>query len=303
MRRTALVLATIALASLGLSACGAKATLNQAMASLSASPYLQVRLSGSVSGPRTAAEESVLSSLSFEVRYYDATGTNLSQATGSSLDSEVIVSVGATTLADLRHLNSNDYLELDPQALSAIPGEDIPSSTLAAAQLLVGGRWFELPASLWQSVAKPPSSSTRAKSQALASSLLKELTKVIETTPSTTLPGGGLSQSGTLQSIATAIAPTLESVLATIPSIGSDVTTPTSVRGTYRLTLSMSGSSASTGSVTITTPATGGDVAVSLNAAIAHASDPVSAPSGATVVTPALLHELESQATSGSASF
>lgn len=303
MRRLLLLVASIAAASLGLSACGAKATLDQAVDSLSASPYLQIHLTGSISGPGTSQAESVFKSLSFEVRYSDASGADLSQASTSTVDDEVIVDVAGSALADVRQLDSNLYLELNPQALSGVPGEHIPSSTLAAAQLLVGGRWFELPSSLLASIAPTPSSSSRAKDQALDKALARDLRKVIESTPYTTLPDGGLSQTGTLQSIATAVVPTIKSFLSTVPSIGSSLSVPTSLQGSYTLTLSMSGSSATGSSVTITTPGSGGDVAVGLSAVITHDDDPVGAPSGATVMTPSLLHEFESDAASGSGTF
>jgi hypothetical protein len=121
--------------------------------------------------------------------------------------------------------------------------------------------------------------------------IVDAISKLINTTTYTTLPNnGGFSQTGSLESVLTTLLPTIESLE------GTSTFTPPNVKGNYTLTLTMSGSSATGGSITITAPnGTQGNVRVGLQAAITHNSDSVVAPVGATIVTKALLKELLSQ--------
>ena len=71
-------------ASLGLSACGATASLNDAVSSLGASPYLQVHLSGNAAGPDSTAAQQVLGSLSVDLSYANPTGASLADSQGTA---------------------------------------------------------------------------------------------------------------------------------------------------------------------------------------------------------------------------
>jgi hypothetical protein len=86
-----------------------------------------------------------------------------------------------------------------------------------------------------------------------------------------------------------AVLPTIESI---DPSAASSVG---AVPGTYTLTLMNNGSVATGGSVSITAPegsGGSGSATVSLSATVTHNNDAIVAPTGATVITPALIQQL-----------
>jgi hypothetical protein len=280
-------------ATLGLSACGTttKATIDQSVASLGAQPDLQVHLTGTASGAGTTEVQKVLAAISVDLRLSNPSGGSLSQG-AKTASGEYLINVGSSTLADIRSIGGNGYLMINATALSSIPGVNISAEELAAVQLVLGGRWFEIPKSLIASELPKSGalSAQEAKDQALEGKLLDVISKVIDTAPAKALSGGGYSETGTIASIVKAVEPTI-STLTTIPSSAN------SVKGTYTLTLTNSGSSATGASVTITAPhGTTGNASVSLAATITHDDDAITVPTGATVITPALLKELEGSA-------
>jgi hypothetical protein len=279
-------------ASLGLSACGATATIHSAVASLGSSPDVQIHLTGTTSGPGTAEAQQVLAVMSIDMDFSNPSGAALSQA-GTAVNSEVIVNVGAETLTDLRDVSGTVYLMINPSALTDIPEVTLPTSEVNAIQLLLGGRWFELKKGFIDSYL-PKTSATAAetaKEQAVAKEIVDAISKLINTTPYTTLPNGGFSETGSLENVLTALLPTIDSLE------GTSTFTPPSVKGNYQMTLTMSGASATGGSIAITAPnGTQGNVTVGLQAAVTHNNNSVVAPVGATIVTKALLKELLSQA-------
>lgn len=280
-------IAGIVAASLGLSACGATATIRSSLSSLGSSPDVQFTLTATASGPGTAEAESVLQLLTIDLDYSNPTGAALSQA-GTSADAEVTVDVGSLTLADVRDVGGNDYVLFNPSTLSSFPSLSLSTSQIAGLQLVFGGRWFEVPKSVIKSYL--PSSSAAAKKtaaeQAAEKKIVDALSKLINSTPYTTLPGGGFSQSGSLMSVVNAVLPAIESLEGTTLN-------PPAVKGTYTITLSGSGSNATGGSITITTPnGTQGNVTVGIQATVTHNDDSVTAPSGATIFSKSLLEEL-----------
>lgn len=280
-------------ASLGLSACGATATIHSAVASLGSSPDVQIHLTGTATGPGTAEAQQALGVVSIDMNFSNPSGAALSQA-GTAVNSEVIVNVGAETLADLREVSGDDYLMINPSALTGIPQVTLPTSEVNAIQLLVGGRWFELQKGFIDSYLPTTSASTAqtAKEQAAGESIVDAISKLIDTSSYTTLPnGGGFSETGSLENALTTLLPTIESLE------GTTTFTPPNLHGNYTMTLTMSGGSATGGSISITAPnGTQGNVTVGLKAAVTHNGSSVVAPVGATIVTKALLKELISQA-------
>jgi hypothetical protein len=287
-------------ASLGLSACGSgtKATIDSSIASLGAQPDLQIHFTASVSGSGTAEAQKVLDVISMDTRYATPSGGPLSQANGKA-NGEVILNVGAKPLLDLRSIGSNLYVQIDLSAVNEIPGLPLTSrdqSELGALQLFLGGKWFEIPSTLLASEL-PSSAATKAKAaqdQAIERKIFDALSKLIDNGHATALSSGGYSETGTLESVVKALLPTIQSV-------DPSATSTSPVRGTYTLTLTNSGSSATGGSISITAPAgngSSGDATVTLRAAVTHDSDPVVVPTNVTVITPALLQQLEGSASS-----
>lgn len=299
MRKIVLVLGVV-VASLGLSACGSgtKATINSSIASLGAQPDLQIHFTASVSGSGTVEAQKALDVISMDTRYATPSGGPLSQANGKA-NGEVILNVGAKPLLDLRAIGSNLYVQIDLSAVNEIPGLPLTSqdqSELGALQLFLGGKWFEIPSTLLASEL-PSSAATKAKAaqdQAIERKIFDALSKLIDNGNATALSSGGYSETGTLESVVKALLPTIQ-------GLDPSATSTSPVQGTYTLTLTNSGSSATGGSISITAPAgsgSSGDATVTLRAAVTHDSDPVVIPTNVTVITPALLQQLEGSASS-----
>lgn len=281
------LLGLLAAGALGLSACGAQATVDQAVTSLGASPYLQLHLTGSLASadPAYANAQSVVKDLSLTLDYASTNGANLSAA-GTSVDGEVLLDVAGTTALDVRSIGGNLYVELNLAPLASLPGLNVPPGSLGAAGQMLDGRWFEIPQSLLSQVAAAhqPSAAQVARAQSLARAAIKALSTLVEGAPYTS-SSGTLTETGTLQSVVDALAPVLG------PATGA--TAPT-VSGTYSISLTTSGTTATGGSVTITSAGTSAHpapspVTVSLQATAGHDTVPVATPAGAIVVTPSML--------------
>jgi hypothetical protein len=278
-------------ASLGLSACGATATIHSAVASLGSSSDVQIHLTGTASGPGSTKAQQVLQVMSVDMDYSNPSGAALSQAS-TAINSEITVNVGAETLADVREVSGNFYVMINPSTLTNIPSVTLSTSEVNELQLLLGGRWFELQKSFIDSYlpATRAATSETAKGQAAAKKVIDALSNLINTTTYTTLPSGGFSQTGSLENVVTSILPTIDSLEGTTVHPGT-------VKGNYTITLTMSGTTATGGSITITTPnGTLGNVSIGLQAAITHNNDSIEAPVGATIITKSLLKGLLSQA-------
>ncbi len=281
------LLGLLAAGALGLSACGAQATVDQAVTSLGASPYLQLHLTGSLASadPAYANAQSVVKDLSLTLDYASTNGANLSAA-GTSVDGEVLLDVAGTTALDVRSIGGNLYVELNLAPLASLPGLNVPPGSLGAAGQMLDGRWFEIPQSLLSQVAAAhqPSAAQVARAQSLARAAIKALSTLVEGAPYTS-SNGTLTETGTLQSVVDALAPVLG------PATGA---TPPTVSGTYSISLTTSGTTATGGSVTITSAGTSAhpapsSVTVSLQATAGHDTVPVATPAGAIVVTPSML--------------
>jgi hypothetical protein len=301
VRKTALLLGVVA-STLALSACGAttKATIDQSVASLGAQSTVQVHLTATAAGAGAGAAQvrAVLKLVSMDVDYVNPSGGPVSQGAKTD-DEDITFNVGAKTLADIREVDGNDYLTVDVTALSAIPGVNLPASQLAAVQLLFGGRWFEIPKSLIDSVAQKQTDANKSQAAAdvaIERQVVDDISKVIDNGRAKALSGGGYSEAGTLVSIVKAVWPTIASVTkTTLPASAAHV------KGTYTLTLTNSGSTATGASITITAPSgTSGNASLGLVAAITHNSQTITAPAGATIVTPALIKQLESSGAAAS---
>jgi hypothetical protein len=298
VRKTLLVLGVVA-STLALSACGAttKATINQSVASLGSQSTLQIHLTGTVTGTDAVKADPILKLVSLNLDYANPSGGPLAQAT-NTLAQDITVNVGSKTLLDIRSLDGNAYLNVDLTSLSTLPGVNLPASQLAALQLVIGGRWFELPKSLIDSVAQKNASANKAKmaaNVALERKLIDAVSNVIDNAHAKALAGGGYSETGTLASILVAVWPTITSVTkTTIPPSAA------AVKGTYTLTLTNAGSTATGASVTIKGPGGAPQItSVGLVASITHDAGAITAPSGATVITPALIKQLESSGAAG----
>ncbi len=298
VRKTSLVLGVV-ISTLALSACGTttKATIDQSVASLGSQSTVQIHLTATATGPGTTQAQPILKLVSVDLAYVNPSGGPLSNDP-TALDQEITINVGTKTLADIRGIDGNDYVNIDLTSLSTLPGVNLPASQLAAIQLVIGGRWFEIPKSLIASLAKKDTTATKAQvaaDVALERKIIDAIAKVIDNGPATALTGGGYSETGTLASIVSAVWPTIASVTkTTIPASAA------AVKGTYTLTLTNAGSTATGASVTISAPGDASQItSVGLVASITHNSDTIAVPSGATVITPALIKQFETSAASG----
>jgi hypothetical protein len=280
--------------SLALSACGSSATITSAVNSIGASPDLQVHVTMSAAGSGSQQVEAVLGLMSVDMNYSSNVGGSLASSAGH-VDAEVAFNVSGHALIDLRVIGTNLYARLDLTGLAALPGVNVSAAQLAAAQLLLGGRWFEVSESLLNSylptTTVAPAQS--AREQAAAKEVVDALSQLVESTPYTTLAGGGLAQTGQLSAVVTALAPVLR-------QFAPQVTVPASVKGTYRIAFTMAGSSATGASLKITAPnGTSGNASLALHVSLTHDATPVVAPTGATVITPALIAQIMGQVQGG----
>jgi hypothetical protein len=278
-------------AALALSACsstpaGKKAAINQFVGSFGSSPDVQVHLTAGFTGPTSANAariQRILKEISVDVRASNPSGAPLSQA-GGTANSEVLVNYGTTSLIDLREVDSNLFVKVDVAALAAIPGVNLPSAEVAGAALVIGGRWFELPKTLFSSLVRTSQvpKAQLATDQAVEAKVLDALSSLIDTTSSKTIPNG-YSETGTLASVRQALLPALS-------GLTHATTLPKVPKGTYTLTLTTSGSTVSGVSISVTAPSIGSTTATgTLTATVAHDDVTIGAPSPVTKITPSLL--------------
>ena len=294
MRKSVLISSGLIAAALALSACGSspaakKEAINQFVASFGASPDVQVHLTASFSGPTTANSarvQKILKEISMDVNVSNPSGAPLSQASGKA-NSEILFNYGSKSFIDLRDVDSNLYVKVDVSALASIPGTNISSAQAAEVQLVFGGRWFELPKGLFDSLVhttKVPKAKLAAD-EAVEAKVLDAVSNLIDTTSYKTL-SNGYSETGTLTSVVRALAPAFSSVTRT-------TTTPKPTKGTYTLTLTTSGSAVSGLSISVTAPYNKTAMATgAISATIAHDSVSITAPSPVTKITPSLLSTL-----------
>lgn len=286
--RKSLVVGSL-VASLGLSACGVSTSINHSVASLGSASDVQIHLAASFTGAGSARAASILKRVSLEIRLSNPTGAALSASAGKA-NAESIVYVGGKSLADIRSVAGNSYVILDLSSLSSLPGINFTTTQLQLVQAIVSKHWFELPKSLLASVmpANAANEAKATKDQAIERTIIDEIVKVIDSSKYTTLSSGGYSETGTIQSIVNAVAPTIDSL--THSSFAAR-----QVKGHYTLTLTNAGSTATGGSISITAPnGNKGNATATLNATVTHDGYSVIAPKGAIVLTPTLIKQLES---------
>jgi hypothetical protein len=297
--RKSFIGAAVVASSLVLAACGSgTASLRQVVNSLGGSQYLQMKLTASVSGTGTAKAQSVLDGLSVDINAASTNGNSLSNS-GQNVNTEIVVAFKGANFVDVRQVSGNEYVKIDFSALSGIPGINISSAQAADAQLIFGGRWFELPKSL---IAKytQPTAAQKAKAQQIAgieSQVIDALSSVI-TAGKYTTSGNTYTTTGTIKSIADAVAPVIAQYTHSLP----DTSTAT---GTYSMSLTADGSDVTAFSVSITAPASGTsgpNMTATLNSSISHDNQSIDAPSGATEITPQLLSQFGGGSFSSSSS-
>jgi hypothetical protein len=278
-------------AALALSACGStpaakKAAIDQLVGSIGSSPDVQVHFTAGFRGPASASSarlQRILKEISVDVMVSNPSGAPLSQA-GGTANSEILLNYATTSFIDLREVDSNLYIKVDVAALAAIPGVNLPAAEAAELELVIGGRWFELPKTLFNSLvhtSKVPKAQL-ATDQVVELKVLDALSSLIDTTSSKTLPNG-YAETGTLASVQQALLPALS-------GLTHSTTAPRAPKGTYTLTLTTSGSTVSGLSISVSAPyRTSSTATGTLTATVAHDDITISAPSPVTTITPSLL--------------
>ncbi|MBU6515835.1 MAG: hypothetical protein KGQ78_08075 [Acidobacteria bacterium] len=286
--RKAKLMAIVAGASLGLSACSVPVALSDTNATLGASQFLQVHLTANLfaHGASAAKVIKVLKKLSFDQNYQSANGAPLGTALNSAR-SELIISNATERVATIVDVNSNEYLNVNIPSLAHIPGLGLSATKLAPVNLLLGGRWIEFPHSLLakyetSTLHLKPTAALAAKNEIqVVDALVSFLAKQPTTTTAT-----GYTQTGTLASLVNALTPLLKSTVAT------PITT-TAAKGSYKLALTMSGNVATAASLAVTTPnGKYGDATLTLTGTFARDNVPVTTPSNALVITNSLIKQL-----------
>ncbi len=290
MKRLALVLGTVASAALVLAACGssAPASIRLLLKSIPNSSNAQFTLTASASGAGMQKATPVLKVLSFKLFVSNPAGASLTTAKAiESSNVELVVYVKGSKALDVRKVGSDVYLEANLTAFSSIPG--FPKSaaqSFAQAQALFGGKWFELPSSLVQGLTnKKPATKTKVlHSVSMVEAGAGIVIGYVEGLHHTNI-SNGYKVTATLNAAANAL-------YAQLRAIDPSISKPTSTQGSFTLTVTGSGSSASGFSLSVTAPnGKKGLATVAFHTGISHNAQQVSAPKGATVITPQLLQE------------
>lgn len=277
--------------SMSIATVGFAGPVKTAVSSIDAQPYLQIHLTAKATGMGASAVKSarVINALSFDVDEQSTSGASIATST-NHVNERIDIKAGESTVATLISVGENLYVNVDISGLSKIPGVTLSRQELASAQLLFGGRWFEFPSSLILKNLPKTGVATAAqltRTKLIKRELITALTKLLGQTQFTTSANGVYSKSGTISSVWDALAPILRRA-------GLNSSAPTTApAGTYTATLTTSGATASGATLDLALQdGKSGHLNLNLAATFEHAVFNVAAPSGATVVTSAMLSSL-----------
>ncbi len=288
MRKLSIVSASALAGALLLSGCfggGSPAkSLRAFVASFGAQSTLQVRLSADFTkAPATAKQ--LLNSSYLEMDFVNPSGGALTGA--SNVDSDLTLVLDGKTFVELRQVSGNLYAKLNLSVLSGLPGTHLPAAQIQAMQLFIGNRWFELTKSYLQQLEKmvPTSNQNAANERAVFAKVVAAFEQLLLTNHYTTT-STGYQETGTLKQLANA-------AYGIARQYNPGVTMPTTGPGTYTLRLSANGTTVTALSASVSAPYKGSGLATgTLSATIGHASQSITAPSGATVITKQLIDGL-----------
>ncbi len=283
--------------SMSIATVGFAGPVKTAVSSIDAQPYLQIHLTAKATGTGASAAKSAqaLNALSFDVDEQSTSGASIATST-NHVNERIAVKVGETTVATLISVGANLYVNLDISGFSKFPGVTLSPAELASAQLLFGGRWFEFPSSLILKNLPKTGLATAtqvARTKTIKRELTTALTALLGRTQFETSANGVYSKSGSVASVWATLAPVLLRA-------GLKTSLPTTAPvGTYTATLTTAGTTATGASVALSVQdGKTGHLNLRLAATFEHAVFDVSAPSGSTVVTSAMLSSLLSLASS-----
>ena len=294
MRRSWKMLAVAATASLGLSACSIPVALSQTQKTVGGSAYLQVHFHATLVSQDQAVQRwaGALDHLTFDFNEQSVTGTPLASSL-SSVNQSLVVSHGAAHVATILEHKSDFYVDVNFAALSEIPGAGNNARTLASLNFLLGNRWIELPFSLVAQYVHSTSHLTLTRSSLLIDEnlLLNGFVGFLARIPATT-NSRGFSESGSLSTL-------IHALTSRLPSFAKPLAAPSSLTGSYDLSVAMSGSQASSATLQISVPSvTHGVSAVRVFASFAHQDVAIVTPNSPLVITPALVQQLSGSAKS-----
>jgi len=289
--RNGKMMAVVAAASLGLSACSVPVALSDTNATLGASQYLQVHLSANlfVRNPSLAKVIKIIKPLTFDINYQGTTSAPLASSLNTA-KSEIVVFNGTQKVLTIVNVHSNEYLNVNISSLANIQGLGLTAAKLAPVNLILGSRWFEFPHSL---ITKYESSTLHIKasknSTAVNDVMLVDALVTFFANQPTTTTSTGFTQTGTFASLQKALAAIVKSATTSPSTVTALKTAP----GTYKLAVTMNGSVATAAKLAITTPdGKYGDGTLTLNATFAQQSLNIATPSNALVITPAFLSQI-----------
>jgi hypothetical protein len=292
----------------------AKTTASAEVDSLDASRSVQITFalksgaipvarSGAVNNPRQLVE-----GLRLTVDLSANQATTIANA-GSAVGTEVNVTYGTSSLAKFIVDGPHVYFYVSTTAASSLPLSLSASDeqTVSEAMAFIGGKWFELPDSLFKSaVARaralaPGSASATGASGATGPSTPQVLAYVrslerdvlqASTIHSSTTANGTkkLTITGTFAKLESALLPTISKIESSIGKTAPSSLPTKDTKGSYLATLLSQGSSLTGLTLSVATPTGSG----SLSLAIAHANVVVVAPVGATPLPQSVIQEFAS---------
>lgn len=281
-RRASLLFAA-SIGAVSLSACGmtVRQRFDSALVSLSSARYMQATIRLHVSGPNVPASAApLLRSFSLRVEESSVNGSSLAKAGVANINTEMDLLYKGTALMMVRAVGQRtEYFKLDLTPLETMSG--IPANTaqsMAAAQVLLGGRWFSLPTSALMA----RTGSLSAAQQAKAASFVKDVFSAIRSQAQVTSgPGsGGVTAKGNLAQLVSALRGPYEKF------VGHPVAQPKGVTGQWSAVLQTSGSRLTSATVSLHSK----QDAIAVDAAVTHNPVAIKAPSSATPFPTSLLN-------------
>ena len=294
MRRSWKMLAVAATASLGLSACSIPAALSQTQKTVGDSAYLQVHFHATLVSEGQAVQRwaGALDHLTFDFNEQSVTGKPIASSL-SQVNQSLVVSHGAAHVATILEHKSDFYVNVNFAALSEVPGAGNNVGTLTSLNFLLGNRWIELPFSLVAHYVRSTSHFTMTRSSLPVDEnlLLNEFVGFLAQVPPTA-NSRGFSESGSLSTL-------IHALTSRLPIFATYLPVPSTLTGSYDLSVAMSGSRASSATLQISVPSvTHGDSVLRVFATFAHQDIAVATPNNPLVITPALVQQLGSSAKS-----
>ena len=265
-------LAAAGVFTLVLAGCGVSALqqVHNAVNSISASPDIQMVISGTATGSGSAQVNKYLSQFTLHIDAASAKpGVALAQAGKGNVSVDLGLDYHTSPVFDMRMVGTSEYFRFDLTTLQNL-FPSIAGGAPGGLGPIMDGQWFQVPPSYLALLTKQASSNpaAQAKVRSGSAAVMSALSQIIENQSTiSALSGGGLQAKGSLLSAFNTLAPAIKQITGIAPS-------STAITGNYAVTMSISGGTMTGASLSISNKGR----AVTVEVAISHLSQPVTTP-------------------------